>query len=639
MHRSRANRTPILAALAVFIVSAEGRTQSGATAPAGRPWDVKGALASEFRDRLKAAGTDASKLKEVAAWCVEQGAPHLVARTFESTPLAADHATLLGHVPEADPPALADAARYGAASRTLPTLVPLDPKRKKELLAAKDKPIKLANQSTYFDLNSDLDGTVLDQHSKMLNDYYRAMKNRFRAYPETNVDVVIYANRSDYLHDYARATNKSGENVLGYFVPDWRTLFYYDDPYDRDEVALIARHECTHLLFDIAYADRPIPDWLNEGMACYLAGDGELARGGYTMRLVLELAVQASQAKFELAPVFSVPHMSFKYEQYAQAWAMITFLNAPGRGEKFQKFLVALRDTLDPEAKEAKLITSVREQLELAFGESAESLAEGCERYVTESMSFQRPDQQLELGLSALERARFEKPGMPVERLVETAATGLRAAIPTLQGADLARARLGLLQIKLLRADLDKAKADGWRLALRAIADDLKALPTLVDESQVGEVARAAIARVSAVLDLKSPKGKPRDIVAQLREVAAKSKGLDAEKYKAFTVIVEDLLEVAYSRLGKALEVDPLHRRAGRQWVQLSMEAAPHKLLEIYPLLKLLVERDASDEALATLGVAYIGLGNAQFGKSLLKRSSEFTAQPNLIAELLAWDS
>jgi hypothetical protein len=627
-------RATIVISSWIAIVSGAAFAQVGAP---GRPWDVKERLALEFKDRLKAAGNDAAKRKEVASWCLEQGMPHLVPRAFESVPLSAETAPLLGFVPDSNPPALVDAARFSPAARPLPTLRSLDPKRKKELLAAKDRSLRLANQSTYFDLTSDLDAEVLDVHSKMLNDYYRTMKNRFRAYPETNVDVVVYANRADYLLDYAFSTKKSGENVLGYFVPAWRALFFYDDPYDRDEVALIARHECTHLLFHVAYGGRPIPDWLNEGMACYLAGDGENARGGYTMRLVLELAAQASQKSFDLKPVFSVKHANLKYEHYAQSWAMVYFLNSGSRGEKFQKFLLALRDGLDPEAKESQVIELVREQLEESFGESVESLAAGCARFVAETMAFQRPDQLLEIGLSAIVRLRFEKPGLPPEQWIETAAASLRSAMPSLAGGDLARARFGSLELKLARADLDKPTVDGWRLVLRSIVDELRTTPALVDEGQVGAFARAIVARVSEVLDAKAPKGKPRDLVAELKTRAEKLNGIEAERAKAFAVLVEDLLEIAYGRLAAALDADPLHRRAAMQWVLLSMEAAPHKLLEIHPLLKLLVERDASDDALATLGVAYIGLGNVVYGKALLKRASEFTVQPASISELMAW--
>lgn len=611
--------------------------QEARSAPPGRPWDVKGSLEVEFRDRAKAAGKDVAKLKELATWCLAQGAPHLVSKTFEATQLTPEIAPLLGYQPDSNPPALADVARFGATPRVLPALVPLVPKRKNDLLAAKDKPLKVANQSTYFDLTSDLDSSVLDLHSKMLNDYYRSMKSRFRVYPETNVDVVVYANRADYLLDYVLSAGKSGENTLGYFVPAYRALFFYDDPYNRDEISLIARHECTHLLFDVAYKSSRIPDWLNEGMACYLAGDGEHARGGYTMRLVVELAAQSSSKGFDLLPLFTVRHDDLKYEHYAQAWVMVLYLQSSGRGEKFQKFLVALRDKLTPEATEADGIRIVREELEAAFAESSTSLAEGCATFVKERMNFQRPDQLLELGLAFGQRARYEKPGLPVDRLTEASALALKEAIPNLTGPELARARLGEAWLLIHRANQSKADSRGWRITLLALIDRLKSMPTLVDESQVGILIRDAIEWAAVAAGTKAPKNKPRDLVVELRELAAKKKGAEAEELQVLAVIVEDLLEIAYGRLSKALELDPLHRRAGRQWVMLSMEAAPHKLKEVYPLLKLLVERDSSDEAIATLGVAYIGLGNAQFGKSLLKRASEFTAQPASIAEMLDW--
>jgi len=627
-------------ALVVFVSASgifEAKGQESPTAPPGRPWDVKGSLDGEFRDRVKAAGKDVTKLKELATWCLEQGAPHLVSKTFESTQLTPEIAPLLGYQPDSNPPALADVARFSATPRVLPALLPLVAKRKKDLLAAKDRSLKLANQSTYFDLTSDLDSSILDQHSKMLNDYYRSMKSRFRVYPETNVDVVIFASRSDYLRDYAMAEGKSGENILGYFLPGIRALFFYDDPYDRDEISLVARHECTHLLFDVAYKSSRIPDWLNEGMACYLAGDGEHARGGYTMRLVAELAAQSSSKGFDLMPLFTVKHDDLKYEHYAQSWVMVLYLQSSGRNEKFQKFLVALRDKLTPEAKEADGIRIVREELEAAFTESSASLAEGCATFVKERMNFQRPDQLLELGLAFGQRARYEKPGLPVDQLTEASALALKEAIPNLKGDELARAKLGEAWLLLHRASASKADSRGWRITLLSLVERLKSMPTLVDESQVAILIRDAVEWAALAAGTQPPKNKPRDLVAELRNLAAKKKGAEAEELMVLTVIVEDLLEIAYGRLSKALEIDPLHRRAGRQWVMLSMKAAPHKLKEVYPLLKLLVERDASDEALATLGVAYIGLGNAQFGKSLLKRASEFTAQPASIAELLAW--
>jgi hypothetical protein len=114
-------------------------------------------------------------------------------------------------------------------------------------------------------------------------------------------------------------------------------------------------------------------------------------------------------------------------------------------------------------------------------------------------------------------------------------------------------------------------------------------------------------------------------------------KGVEAERLRGHVVAVEDLLEIAYGRLAKALENDPLHRRASREWTMLSMETTPAKLHEIFALLKLAVERDPSDDAMATLGVAYIGLGNRTFGDAMLDRAASFTAQPAGIAELMAW--
>jgi hypothetical protein len=112
---------------------------------------------------------------------------------------------------------------------------------------------------------------------------YRHSKKRFR--------VVFFADRTSYLQQLGQFV-PGVEVSTGYYSPDYRLSFFYDDRSETVEETW--RHELTHQLFretiktESAFEDQYI--WLNEGIAIYtesLAAFGDyVSLGGFDSRRI-----------------------------------------------------------------------------------------------------------------------------------------------------------------------------------------------------------------------------------------------------------------------------------------------------------------------------------------------------------------
>lgn len=254
----------------------------------GRPWTPVDDPASASRKRIDDAADEAS-LVVALALALDSGRYTDVVRGTpdDLTKAGAALLSVLGLERGSDGCVPIEAARFEAAAPQATTrLPPLSEAERKRLLKGRFQDMKLANSAAYFDMWSDLSGADLAPYTSLLSEYYRRNRNRFRADLSGKIDVVLYGNRADYLRSYARSFKESGENVLGYYLPALNRLVFYDDPAEREQISLTARHECTHLLVDLSFDNDAIPPWLNEGLACYLAAGGEDAAGQYTANLI-----------------------------------------------------------------------------------------------------------------------------------------------------------------------------------------------------------------------------------------------------------------------------------------------------------------------------------------------------------------
>jgi hypothetical protein len=113
-----------------------------------------------------------------------------------------------------------EAARFSALPTILAAMIaPPSAKDRQRLLAQKDRELRMAVSSNYFDLWTDLDSEPLKRYTDQLNGYYRALKNRFMAYAGGNIDVLVFSTRSDFLRFYAKRFGQRGEHIGGFYCP------------------------------------------------------------------------------------------------------------------------------------------------------------------------------------------------------------------------------------------------------------------------------------------------------------------------------------------------------------------------------------------------------------------------------------
>ncbi len=603
-----------------------------------QPWNVEKDLADEAHERASAAGKDPAQLVEFARWCQARGlferAETVLSGLCDGSEQGAAAAGLLGLTesdtgrapeellrfsPEA-PPAASGAAVHAPAGR-----------EREALLKGRYRDFKLANKSTYFDLWTDLTSEELAPYTKLLNDYYRAFKGRFRAYEPASIDVLLFANRSDYLIDHVVRFGKSGEHILGYYVPEQHRLVFYDEPHERDEVMLTARHECTHLLLDVAYHGAALPVWMHEGIACYLAAGSREARGRATAGLVLTLMAELGKNRgFSLKQLLDLAKDGLKYEHYAWSWSLVHYLNGPEREKRFADFLQELRYEVKGKMEEKELRELVKTVLARTLAEDLDVIGAGWTAWFAHEFRLERPDQFLAMGYEALDRSRGSDSKQEQESNLEVAQRAFAGVLPGADAALAAELRFGELDCALARAALRDQDLKACRLLLRSVRDGLSALPELEDESRRSVLARRALEIAAGAAGVRRPPG-AFDLREALVRRAAGRGGSEGELLRAIVVLADDLLELAFASQARVLERNPVDRRAAIEWLHLAMSYAPARLPEIFDTLRLVVELDPEDRSLAALGAAYAGLGRMKWGQWLVEEACRESARPGVL--------
>jgi len=225
------------------------------------------------------------------------------------------------------------------------------------VVKARKKTFKKAAKTVRFNFWSDLDKGKLQKYVQLLNPYYFETRNFFRINKnETGVQVRIYSKRSDYLNFYSSTYGKSGEHALGFFTynDNFSMLCLYDDPDDLDQVYNTAKHECTHLLVKSCMQGARMALWLNEGFACFFAGNGLDWQGGYSADCYLKLREnQIKGTSITLESLMETTQDDFDFDYYASAWAWVSYFykNKETKDRMARLFFALRKKARDPAFK------------------------------------------------------------------------------------------------------------------------------------------------------------------------------------------------------------------------------------------------------------------------------------------------
>ena len=591
-----------------------------------RPWTLEISLETDLDDRVKAA-KDAAAIVAAAEHGMHRGLMPNVAvldgrLDVGGEPLAA----ALGLTKAGDTWKLVDAASFREAPPTpVAKLVPLSGRDRSDLLKGRYRELKLANKSTYFDLWSDLSANDIQPYTDDLNTFYRNLRNQFRAHLLGNIEVVLYGNRSDYLLGYARSFGKSGEHVLGYYVPSLRRLYFYDDRYQREEVLETARHECTHLLIDLGFNRAPIPPWLHEGLACYMAAGGAGAAGEYAAGLVYTLQQERKRNRtIGIDDLLQVTSKTLEYKHYAWSWSLVHYLNEDGNAKEFQEFLSRLRESVNEETKLDDCRSQTASLFLEVFGGSGSQIEFDWLDYFDERFRITAPERYLDFGYKALWQARFGQYDDDRRRYLDTASECFARAPEDVEPPLMDR-EFGRLATMVARAEIEGFGLRPTLLLLRELREGLPSVGGLADESRKVDLIRRALRVLRAASGVKGSVG---DLRAGLLKQVQSAQGQEKDERRAGVALLDELLESAYAMLAGALADNPLHQPAAHEWLVLSHDIDGARLREVFDYLQVQNEKDPDDRNTAALGLAYVDLGKKKFGREMIKRAQRRSLRP-----------
>ena len=215
---------------------------------------------------------------------------------------------------------------------------------------------------------------------KGLSELCDVMDKAYKAYgkllqtdepPQVRPTVYVLASRGDFDRFSGALQFSDMENVLGYYVPDFRVLVFYDQPEGRVAGRALSRgtlevllHETFHQWLHLHVEDRP--RWFDEGMAEYF-GIGEVTASGLRYGLVPSahpsrldnirdaLSGGSSSGPMSIPDLLRAPRATFygagSAINYAQAWSFVHYLGSTTKGQKLlREYFKALRRGLDQEA-------------------------------------------------------------------------------------------------------------------------------------------------------------------------------------------------------------------------------------------------------------------------------------------------
>jgi len=603
---------------------------------------------------------------ELASWCREMGFMREmlteIDRILEKEPDHGAARTLLLQVP-------ADGKWALALPETALRAAPPDlfekshSMRRKALDASPQTEFKLAKKAFRFDYWTDIDRERCSEYVKLMNSYYDRLKGFFQiTKTELGIDVLLFSRRADFLSFYSSHTGKSGEHSLGFFShgPNLCLLCFYDDAYD-DSVFDTAKHECTHLLMKQCLRGASPAIWLDEGMACYFAGDGPERSGSYAAEsLLIVLGDLEREEAIPLADLIEIPQEQFKRREYATAWSWIAYLHAnPGTKKKLGQLLRRLRQAAEDrdESEEGQLTNETNRHFKKIFG-PPERLQEGWRAWVSQSLLPEGDSQKFEYAHKCLEKAYFGKKlsqadrthalreGEKWLRLASTTADKRIAARCALENAYrlLARARSMVYRER----ETGYAAAEAARIVNEILCATDNRPKTATLDYHAGLIAQRGLFAIWNAGDYEDDETPTCDFDALLRSREADlAKKIDSKRtrkaekvflledmdtLRLHRVCAERLALAACCAYSRALAKDPGHRLAARQWLILALEFVPSELDAVFPHILAQVEIDPNDRNMAALAAAYAAMGKPAFGRTLIDRAIHLAADEDDLA-------
>jgi hypothetical protein len=583
-----------------------------------RPWLDTSSSRAEFEQRQSQLQTPDQHLN-CARWCASRGLFAEYRQALEAVLKAEpDHAEargMLGSRFALDQWIFEEVSRFTESPAPLPPLPPVAENRVKALFKDRDRPMKGSSRASYFDLQTDLAPEPLVFYARTLEKHFGRLKTRFRAYTGDPIEVLVFAHRSDYLRFYERYVGEGGEHVLGFYYND--QLYFYDDPFDRSNVANTARHECTHLLIDRFYSYSHVPKWIHEGMACYFAGACDEALGTYTSGLAYRIIHGIQSGKdLDVSELLDADGSEFKYDHYARSWSLIYYLNASKLEKKFQSFLLDLRDQLDGETTRRDAYAICSRQLEESLGRHPGDLEDGWGTYFVQEFALTSPEQLLDYAEYLLESAFYGSREYEDRQQVVDQALHCLDRLPERVDAALSeRQRYLQMLVQIRRLSLTIRQPSAFRIGLRQILAALKEWPTDQDRATQGHLAFLTLDVTQALYP--EPEAYPFSAREALMRWGQGSKSDDMAA-ASVVALFDDLLKLCRESFVKTLNKDPVHRQALFDSLILAMEFHPDSLEDLFPYLRLLVELEPDDVNQAALAAAYGGLGDSTWARSLL---------------------
>ena len=218
-------------------------------------------------------------------------------------------------------------------------------------------PSAFESRTRRYLVRTDLSDKLAAEASKQL-EASLSMYNRLFGRSDNDADelypVYLFSGLSGYLGYAGDLFGSKPTNTAGLYSPVLKQLLIWNLP-DHDAMLATVRHEGFHQYLD-SLVHEP-PTWFNEGMAEYVE-TASLKRGTMTAGApVMPSVYRLTDADTEwtpLADLVRMPRSGFYSKgtlHYAEAWALLHYLQHTGRDEKrlFDAYMAAVLDGADAE--------------------------------------------------------------------------------------------------------------------------------------------------------------------------------------------------------------------------------------------------------------------------------------------------
>lgn len=613
-----------------FVVTLALAINATASASAlAQPWHP------DFTAKLSEAGKDTDALVELARWCRDRNYVRelLVAtdRILEQDPEHEIAHQLCGRRPvDSEWVLQLPDAQSWASPASAPAI---EPDRYEAIIEeAVDQTRWRSKSKRWFAYETDVARQRLEEIDATMWSYFDATRKTFgNTKNKLGIPVRIYGSRADYLEFYDRRMGRSGENVLGFYT--WRNaddggmLCFFDDPYDTEQVLDTARHESAHLLMRQTLQGAYLPIWLEEGLAVYLAGLQRERAGPYAANcaIVVRRGLEDGTS-IPFDRLLKTPQAEFDALHYAYAWTWVSYLMSTEAGEKRMKsFFANLRSMAKSSTARDWTRDDWMRESQVVFLDDFEGHLDqaGWVRHVVDEIVPTSSAQRLDYAAASLSRLLYQelptfRSRVKLVRCLHEAEDWLhRASIDTTRDHLARRIELARLEALLIRMYV-MVYLDA-REVLYVLANVVTTLARNVeaeeDPDSLADIAGFAQRMSEVVKNLPTVAGKGMD---KARAQAKLEKGA-REEIDAWAKLLPEIARTASLR---ALAVDPAHRPAAEHLLFLGILRESRADVEAaFPFLRLQVERDPSDVALAALGAAYKALGHANYGLELYERA------------------